>query len=107
KESFKGELTYTFTPFIDIRKEEGNFRIRAKADSTKLIGRDVKIEIDEGKFEELPLEYFAWNYQKNGGWWNTNKTYNYFLDSKSKKVTKENKKILDLEHQIYNFEIDM
>ncbi|AVL42938.1 hypothetical protein CEP89_03425 [Streptobacillus moniliformis] len=105
KESFKGELTYTFTPFIDIRKEEGNFRIRAKADSTKVVGKEVKNETVVGEFIERKNveKYFAWNYQENG-WFN--KKYNYFMDVKSDKITKETKTTVDLDNDVYNFEIE-
>ncbi|CAM3160276.1 hypothetical protein [Streptobacillus ratti] len=101
---FKGELDYTLTPFIDIKKEEGNFRIRAKADSVKRTGYTEKKNVEEGNFVDLPLSYFAWNYHING--WFGNKSYNYFFDKKSQKITKETKNSIFLDNQIYNFEID-
>ncbi|ACZ00782.1 hypothetical protein Smon_0298 [Streptobacillus moniliformis DSM 12112] len=106
KESFKGELTYTFTPFIDIRKEEGNFRIRAKADSTKVVGKEVKNETVVGEFIERKNveKYFAWNYQKNGWFYDE---YNYFFDVKTEIIEEEKRRIRNLDNKIYNFEIDM
>ncbi|WP_065107381.1 hypothetical protein [Streptobacillus moniliformis] len=105
KESFKGELTYTFTPFIDIRKEEGNFRIRAKADSIKAVGYEEIFDETKGTINVIkPKEYFAWNYQKNGWFYDE---YNYFFDVKTEIIEEEKRRIRNLDNKIYNFEIDM
>ncbi|WP_064579671.1 hypothetical protein [Streptobacillus moniliformis] len=63
KVNFDGVIDYTLTPFIDIKKEEGKFRISVKADSIKALGHSESEIVNEGNFvDRTPTTYFAWNY---------------------------------------------
>ncbi len=109
--SFNEKIDYTLTPFIEIKKEEGKFRISVKADSLKASAHIEKDKTKEEKTIEKPTsDYFAWNYQKSSDNWFwrlfMTKEYNYFKEVETEKIIKMNQKIIDLDSKKYNLEID-
>ncbi|WP_064592330.1 TonB-dependent receptor [Streptobacillus moniliformis] len=108
--TFNAKLNHIFTPFLNIRKDSDNFKVNIKAESSKITGHDEKSKIEIGDFKDrVAKEYIAWNNQENNGlnWlsFGAIRKYNYFIDVKSDKVTKETKTMVDLDNQKYDFVI--
>ncbi|CAM3094649.1 hypothetical protein [Streptobacillus ratti] len=104
--AFDDKLEYIITPFLDIKKEEGNFRVNIKADSTKVSGSIEKKEVNSNVSTKNTT--FAWNTQKNFPWWHffSRKVYNYFVDVQTEEKTTSKNEIKTLEHEKYDIDIE-
>ncbi|WP_064612011.1 hypothetical protein [Streptobacillus moniliformis] len=101
--SFNDKLEYIITPFVDIKKEEGNFRLNIKADSIKIMNVVEKKEINSEV--KTKNNYFAWSYQ-DYAWYSFNNSYNYFGDVKKEEKTVNKNETKSLEHEKYDIDIE-
>lgn len=102
--TFDEKLTYTSTPFIDIKKEEGDFKLSIKASSLKANGESSKEEQSNGQFKLISkdtIEPFAWTYIKKGGWLSKSE-YLYFSNLEYQKQDKNIKEKYMLDYENYD-----